>query len=144
MPTLIWSVLCRSSSVDRDTNNISLFEVIEEMRIVTQSDEGTEGIAPLQCELLTLWRRSDSSVPEVVNQKVEITAPSGERIAGAETPIDLSTHVRSRIRIKIEALAIRGAGTYWFAILTTDGPSGSAVERHRVPLEIGFVADRKG
>jgi hypothetical protein len=61
----VWTILCSRAVIDRDTNNMSLLEVIEQLTLGDASPpvEG-EGLAPIQLELVTLWTRR-----EMMNQR---------------------------------------------------------------------------
>ena len=66
---VIWAVLCQSAVIDKDTNNVSLLNVIEEVKVpakppaeLTATDLNL--ISPATFELVTLWTRSDPGAEE--------------------------------------------------------------------------------
>jgi hypothetical protein len=66
---VIWAVLCQNAVIDKYTNNISLFNIIEEIMVsadVPQEESGEDfGVGiPVNMELVTLWTRSNQDVRE--------------------------------------------------------------------------------
>jgi|GEM_PF-4752138 len=53
----MWTIMCSKSSIDRQTNNLSLFDIIEkiDVAVVAQVDQI---IVPIPFHLVTMWVRS--------------------------------------------------------------------------------------
>ncbi len=131
-----WSILCSSSSIDSDSNNISLFNVLERINIEGPKDD-ERGILPIEMEFISLWMQGDK--PGRGFARVLIQGPSGEIPPTNELLVDLSgdTIARFRTRHKFLGLPFVGFGTYWFhAELKLDGEEKWQTFA-RVPLEIG-------
>jgi hypothetical protein len=134
----VWSVLCTRSVLDQETNNISLIEVIEELTLTpdprAQSDQSF--VVPINCELVSLWTRSVVTEPERGTARTVLIGPRGERISEHETSVDLSVHLRSRIRARLAGLPISSAGIYGFLIQRLQGERVEDVAT--IPVRVVF------
>ena len=108
----IWSVLCSRSVIDRDSNNISLVEVIEQLQVTGSS----AGVLPISLELVTLWSRSHPERAAKGLARLAVIAPDGSKSEPAEYQVNLTSHQRLRGRARIQGLPIRGAGRYQFDV----------------------------
>src|SRR6266496_2777341 len=97
-----WSVLCSKSTIDAETNNISLIEVLEQISIATGPPAaGTEGLIPLRVELVTLWMRAQPDQPGHGRGRVSFVRPSGtmtESIQEFDIPLQTTQRMRHRQR----------------------------------------------
>jgi hypothetical protein len=111
----VWSVLCSRSLIDRETNNITLFEAIEQVKI---------GQRPP--------RRTRSA----------FVRPSGVMTeAIVEHDIDLRTNLRNRHRHKFAGIPVREGGRHIFRVDVWNDTRGTWEEVAAVPLEIIFTRD---
>lgn len=115
----IWSVLCSKGIIDKKTNNISLIEIIEEMKFVTEiqgiseeSDINLVGQMPV--DWVTLWVRSDVEKPEKAKVKDTIISPSGKTILEKEYEIDLQNHKRMRATRRVSLPPANESGVFLF------------------------------
>lgn len=144
---VIWTILCQHTSIDKDTNNISLFNVIEELNIVAQPpssrEDGQDDIRTLplgRMELVILWKRSDDDVPEQGDGQVKIITPDGQEFISSAGNIDLTRYLRLRSRIGLNSIPFRGAeiplGDYHLLVQgrTRDG---AWAEMFDLPLRVG-------
>lgn len=123
---LIWAVLCRSASVDSSTNNISLFEVLEEVEVgfmdggpppvgahLTTGVErpGQTSIAAIPFELVTLWRR-DPEGEALGKFRVRVLSTDGTSV-GQTPDIEIAwhEHLRHRSRARFAAVPLPVPGT---------------------------------
>ena len=146
---VLWAVLCQSSSVDRESNNVSLFNVLEEVRLPASVPEMTgepgltEGAlgALGQFQLVILVARSDEGVAEKIRARVRVFPPMAEDpIVTSEFDVDMSEYLRVRQRVNfpgIPASRQHGpvAGTYDFVIDSRRGDQ-QWEEMARVPLRV--------
>jgi hypothetical protein len=79
------AILCNSSIIDRDSNNVSIFNIIEEINvkpegIFKQNIKGKEEeIIPFPFEFFSVWERFDDINKDLTtNVKTSITCPNGE------------------------------------------------------------------
>jgi hypothetical protein len=137
----VWTVLCRDSVIDRDSNNLSLFNVLEQITVHSEMEGDEAAVAPIEMEAVSLWSRSDDDVPAKGVQRLTLLSPSGETLASGEQEIDLSKHRRFRNRVRFGGLPVKGAGRYIFRVEQKN--EGEAEWQHvtGVPLELTFEAE---
>ena len=137
----VWTVLCRRSVVDSDTNSISLIESVESIQfgLDKPKDAPTPAGLPLELELVTLWIRSDRRVPEHSQYRVFVQLPDeSEREAGESVIIDLREFERLRARVRFDGIPFVGPGRYRFVVQLQEGEAWTTVAR--VPLDIEETA----
>ena len=97
----IWSVLCSKSVVDKKSNNISLFDIMEEIHFSSEKPAVEGGViveaGPVPAHWVSLFGRSNIEKPEKVAIKDTIITPSGKIIGEYESEVDLSANKRRRI-----------------------------------------------
>ena len=131
-----WTVLTERTSIDADSNNISL-QGIEQMEITVENEinEQNRAMLPIQLEIAILWYREFPERGEITNGRVKIIGPNGEDLGITNFEIDLTNHQRTRSRIRLNALPVIGGGRYFFITeIETDG--GDFNEVGKVPLEL--------
>lgn len=137
----IWSILCSKSVIDRDSNNISLYDVFEQLSVEivqkSESQSSQEKVIPIDFELVTLWVREDMNSPAHGKSKLILYSPTGKENKAAEIEIDLSKHHRTRSRIHISGLPINsGSGYYWFVLFLRVEGEEEWREVSRIPLQV--------
>lgn len=137
----IWTIACRKSLLDQETNNLNLFDIMEEITLQGSSVQNINfskvekfGI-PIEFEIISLWERFDINEPILTQYKIEQLSPSGKLINehGAELRIE---GVSRRLRTigKVRGLELTGPGIYHFVTKVKDGEIWKEVGR--IPLEI--------
>ncbi len=142
----IWTVLCQKAPIDKDTNELSLHSVIEELTLRQQPPDHKESDEPIilafPMTLVSLWVRSNPEKAEKTTKcKYVLSAPDGnettiDRPDGKETVIDLTNHLRLRTRINLGGLPYRGPGMYYFKIRTQVGKSKQWRSIVAIPLRV--------
>ena len=142
---VVWAILCQSSVIDRTTNNLSIFNVIEELQVVGPVPEGEAGdptpetVTPNLYELVILFSRTDFEVPERGRGRVRAMAPDGTAAHPQEFEIDLSQFLRLRMQVKIPGIPIRGEGIYKFIVdYATEGDGWSVP--YELPLRVTLLS----
>lgn len=144
MITHIWSVLCSRSIIDRDTNNISLLDVLEQLAITPTPEEGEVARIPINCEIVTLWSRTPQDQPVRGYTRLLFLGPSGVQVGeGTELEIDLSAYPRTRMRTRMNELQFREAGTHVFRVQLRDDPTTEWRDVASIPLQIIFRSDEQ-
>jgi hypothetical protein len=109
----VWSILCAKSSIDRTTNNISLFEVIEQLQIQAPPERLREaGFAAFPLEFISLWCREVADTPARGTGRVVILDPAGNELNSTTFDLDVTTHQRRRVISKLGGMPVRGNGQY--------------------------------
>lgn len=76
----VWSVLCSKISVDRETNSISLFEILENVEFTTPTALTFPAKVPFEATLVNSWARQDPNGPVEGEMRVRLLAPSGDQL----------------------------------------------------------------
>jgi len=141
MAQLVWSVLCRKGVLDKYTNQMSLLDVIDELTIAPAGPipPGAQDVfLAVQFHVVSLWMRSDLSMPESVRFRIVISGPDG-RSFGPEGDINLQDFARARHFMRFEALPFHGAGLYRFSIERYLADTADWEKLASVPLEVKIV-----
>jgi hypothetical protein len=136
----IWTVFCTRSVIDKGSNNISLFEVLEKISVVGEVQGGKDNkeatpVIPVNAHLVTLWARENPSVPEKGRARIIFESPSQKPLFKTNYEINLTSGLRTRTRGNISALPVPESGWYRFSVELSTG-SGSWQKVASVPLEV--------
>ena len=98
----LWGLLCSGHAVDRDTNNLSVFNTIEELQAtvltpVPAAEAG--GGLPVPFELVTLWRRSNAMVGESSRCRFQVTFEEAPEIVRYTQSIEVDLMAFERARV---------------------------------------------
>lgn len=146
----VWSVVCKTSLVDPNTQVISLFEVVE--KITLQSDrgeidaqielareKGNKGVRfPLQMQVVSWWVRSDYDQPELAEGRVSLLNPASERLLEQLLPIDLLEETARRLTVSLDRFPLTALGLHWFVVEQKRSKSKKSLWKNvtRIPLEV--------
>ena len=128
----IWTVICEKSITDSRSNNISLINIMEQIRVAPKED--IRGIL-LELEVVSLWCRSDADQPETGHTRTILCSPIGDELAQSELiTIDLTKYQRIRASWKFIGLPYSDDGRYHFVVQRQIDDQWQTVAT--VPLEI--------
>jgi hypothetical protein len=133
----VWTVLCMRSVIDSDSNNISLFDVVEELQLLQK--KGTARATsplPVDLELVSLWAREPKEQPANGRAKDVIMSPSGKPLGEREYDLDLTEFERTRSRRNVRGVPIGESGQYWFRTQLWDEKRSKWQEVSNVPIKI--------
>jgi hypothetical protein len=137
VPRIEWAMLVQAYSIDRESNSLSLFNVIEEITLPHDVPVPPEGqtipIGP-QMALIGLWSRSDASVGEKAEARIEISFPDGRSAGNAIFDVDLTGEARTRGILKLPFLPFSGEGFYTFSTALKTGDDWNKV--HSIQLRV--------
>lgn len=133
----IWTVLCTKSSIDRETNNISLFEVIEELQVEGLGRE--PGAVPCSFELVSLWSRSEPDTPSQGEARITFQSPGGRTSISQMQAVDLQHYRRLRSKVKILGIPVEEPGRYTFVVECRQQDQEQWIQVARMPLEVQAV-----
>ena len=140
---VIWAVLCESSSIDQETNNVSLFNILEEMHFLEpphqDMTQGNVTVAPFRFILIALFSRSDVNRGERSVARLVIASPGGlDSDTLPEFEVDLESAHRNRTRLNFGGFPLKGEGEYSFQIQTPD-QGGDWQVLFELPLQVGYL-----
>lgn len=141
----IWTVITASSAIDRDTNSLSFFNVIEEITIDKRraevadafSAETSEMVIPMQFELLTLWKKVADSEHIIADVEVDIRDPNGTSLQKMVYKLEIAPpHRRLRFRMKMSGFKVTTAGDYLFVLRVREPNTTTFREVTTIPVEV--------
>ena len=142
----IWSILCSSSSIDSQTNNVSLYNIVEEVGFkLQQTNEQQVNFSeekkwPFNVEVVSLWKRTNQG-NLVADAKIELLDPSNKKMQEVLYKLEFKPqHQRMRSIIKMNGITITGQGEYNFSILLKEDGSDKFKEITRIPIVVKITA----
>jgi hypothetical protein len=130
----VWSILCSQAIIDRETNNVSIWNAIEQITIAAEPKP--RGVVPIRFDIATLCVRSDMDVPAKGNLRIILSTPSGEDVQLNEAPIDLINYERARNITQIQGLPANESGIYIIKIELKQDDEWEQVAK--IPVSIVF------
>jgi len=131
----VFSLLCRKSIIDQDTNNLSISEVLERLTIQTEGPKSNDHIrVPVEFEIVSLWRKivKDSFKGEIV---ITLLDPDKKVLHTQTVPLTIKpTFDRYRTRVRAKGIPVSKEGTYRFKISVEENGKESVVAN--IPLEV--------
>lgn len=151
----IWSVLCQSSSIDRDSNRLSILNTLEEIKIkqIDDTGDGDKRVGPQQTskepvgvpiefEIVSMLERLDDKEKGDLTKEaeVELIDPQGGSLLkkGFEMTFRKGSK-RLRYRIRMDGLKVTTSGTYNFYLRIKDAKNSPFTEVAELPLDIKFL-----
>jgi len=106
----VFSVVCNNLSIDKDTNTVSIFNVMESVIAFTETIDPI--ILPLSFEILSYWVSRDENTPCKGKMQAHYCDPDNVCIKLAELDINISEGLFHRTIIKSSGLQVKGPGRY--------------------------------
>lgn len=142
----VWSVICSKSSIDKTTNNVSLFEVLEQIQFKVQGPNVMEAkkkaaeshiVAPFSFEIVSLWYRESVTDGKDVDVKLIVSDPKG-------TPLQEHSHrfsfgedkKRVRVDLKINGFPVTRSGIYHMMMFRRVAGEAEFDEPIEIPLQV--------
>jgi hypothetical protein len=137
-----FSFLCASSSVDRDSNNLSIFNIIEEISVGRENivqvkvGETFEDAIDIPLELVMTWEQvSNIDVPLSSEVKTKILCPNGDEKDYISFPFSFERGKKKlRLRLQTRGLPFAGYGAYIFKIYLNDDKK--YILASEIPLDV--------
>jgi len=139
----IWSILCRKSIVDNETNNISINDVFEQLSVDLKikkddADKLKQINIPIGFEVISMWVKNDKTNFKG-NLNVEIFNPKGIVVRNFEQPLEMpETMKRLRSRLRIMGLVVEEPGDYIFKVNVKELGQKHYKLVSELPLEINL------
>lgn len=111
----VWTVLCHRSLIDKNSNNVTIVEAIEQINVVGRE---TPTVAQISMELVSLWVRRDPDTGARGQYRISFVEPgnAARPLEPYVADIDLTAHERYRTRARMGGVPIQRAGRYKFRI----------------------------
>ena len=134
----VWTVVCSKSVVDKETNNVSLLEVIEQLTFEGPEEPKQVTNLPFLGEIVSLWSRAQKDENPLGTGKIVIEDNAGAGIGEVEFQIDLREFQRARTILKFNAMPFKASGTQVFHIQYKFGGADEWKTAAKVPVEMTF------
>ena len=133
----VWSILCQQSSIDQETNLISLFNAIEELNINLDKANALENnlLISVQLQLVSYWVREEALAEETLTVRTELVNPEGKVLNSFDNKLTIKAGVlRFRHRNNIQGLTISGPGRYYLRLVEIK--DGKEILLAELPLDV--------
>jgi hypothetical protein len=139
----IWTILCSKSSVDAETNSLSLFDCIDQITInfIDKKIDNEKKKIPIYVELVGLWLDDDeSSNGKNYDLLIEFIGPNDKTVNKFVQEFNFEPHKRRmRTIIKIQGMEITSEGTYKFLVKHKEKNKNVYTQDNEIPLDVKFV-----
>ena len=138
----VWSVVCGRSSTDRETNNISLFDVIEQLNVLgplPPPQPGATAAIPIAFELVSVWSRANPEEGEDSTGRVRLLGPNGNQLFENTFPVSLIDYPRMRTQLRTMGFPLVGTGRYTF-VVEIQRANSQWESVARIPVQLESVA----
>lgn len=132
----VWTVVCSRVVVDKESNNLSIQNVLE--RVTIQGEPMPETLLPMPFEVVTMWTRTDPDKPARGSMRMQMLFPSGEVFETREADITMLKHLTYRIKNLFSGLPIAEAGRHLFTVELRNEGEEKWRQVAVVPLMITF------
>ncbi|MFH1315640.1 MAG: hypothetical protein ABIH67_04570 [Candidatus Uhrbacteria bacterium] len=116
----IWSIICQRSSIDFETNSLSLFDCVEEVSAVvdkTKLAQNDKIIIPVEFQLVSFWAVKDSEKDNDLKIKGEFVDSKNKILNSFENSFNIKKGIkRFRNRTNIKGLPITEDGRYYLKV----------------------------
>jgi hypothetical protein len=138
---LTWSILCSSSSVDIDTNNLTLSNIIDEITIpdvlFSERPANTDRVEiNFNLQLVSLWSRFEQNSTDTdITAKIELIDPENKSLNTTEFNFKFPANkTRMRQRTNIPIIVITKPGIYNFRVSTKSEKGSDFKKNYDTPL----------
>ncbi len=139
----VWSVLCQSASVDKESRSLSLFNVIESITIFAEISSQPIRL-PIHFAIVSLWRKSmDNDAVDKGKTQISFCAPDGTRVKKLELELDLSDSLFHRQIINSGGIVLSGPGLYKFLVEKFEEADGWKLAAE-LPFEVVYETALQG
>jgi len=133
----IWTIACRLSITDAQSNGITLVDVVEEIGMPRPPAPGALIPVPsLSMDVVSLWGRESVDIPEAGHGKISFLSPEGDVLFFQEVAVDLQNMPRTRSILRLLGLPPLRQGRHYFRIELRVNPEDPWVEVARVPVMV--------
>jgi len=145
----IWSLMCKESKIDANTNNISIIDAFESLQFDVNADdpkyvEGSPIGLQFNFEFVSVYFRDKSGDEETHEQTLIVLDPKGNKLGEFNSQIIFqSEHNRTRNILRFNTIALSTSGTYLFQINTNNKGSEKRRLESAIPISIKVKVNGK-
>lgn len=145
----VWSVICGKSSIDKETNNVSLFDVLEQLSFaasgqdieqVKETARKDHVVVPFNFEVTSLWERSDVGVDLTVETEITVVDPNNKRLQSFSNTLTFPVGKRRmRVANRISGMPVTESGIYHVVVALKEKEGENYKPYAEIPLEIAVT-----
>lgn len=137
-----WAIICEGTSTDVENNNVSLFNIYEELHFpeppMQEGEPDQVQVVPVRFVYVATFARSDIDHGETHEARLAIVLPNGhEAAADPHFTVDLESAPRSRVKIEVAMMPLSGEGEYRFQMQSLDD-QGNWLHLFETPLQVSY------
>lgn len=138
-----WTLLCGGSSIDRKNNNLTLFNIIEQLNIhIKRKIHGEEISVPVNMELVTLWGVYNVEKSSNADVEIDLLDPKKRILNTIKYKLEIPEKIRRGRSIgSISGLKVTGSGDYTFRIKIKPVEQTNFIEVGEISLEVQLIED---
>lgn len=144
--THIWSVICTGNSVDQATNNISLYNILEQLNIpkealkIHKEESNKEKMININFEIVSFWKKKTKDENILAEEQIEIIDPQGKILGIQKFPFKIpANNQRMRFILSMNGFKMTIPGDYIFQISARDSEKNDFVAVASLPLQIAIA-----
>ncbi len=130
-------IICGSSAVDQTTQNLSAFNIIDQINVNAKSTDPLKSldaqeklVIPITLQVITLWKRAnvkDLGKEIIASVEVEIKDVDGKSLQTIPVNFPIpQTVIRSRYILNIQGMPVTKTGEYSFEFREVQGNGGKS------------------
>lgn len=136
----VWAIICEKSSIDSQSNLLSLFNCIEEIKIEIDKEKMPQNdkiIIPINLQIISLWLVKDFTKDNSCEIKLELIDPAGKALNEFINVLQVAKgEKRMRNITNVQGLQITEEGRYYYKI--SQKKSDKFVEVAKLPLDVNL------
>ena len=150
-----WSVLCKKSTLDSETNDLSIISVVDRLQfkvspetIQKSTKENSRGfMLPVELEIVSKFKKIDKKKPVAFDYRFRFLNPKAEQLGifeGGRLAMDEKIQ-NMRVRARIGSFLVEkenGRGDYAIAVDIKSVTEGEYTEVDRIPVEIEWSENK--
>ena len=148
----LWSIVCSSTIVDKDTNGISLINIIERLKITIKASVDIEKkkeklgwyTTPINLRVASHFYRKEQETDLSFNFQLLVVDPDN-KVLGSKAEGSLAFPkklINLRMIAALNGLPVTKSGTYYIVVRMKDVGETDYIEIRRIPIEIDITIKR--
>jgi hypothetical protein len=141
----VWSVICAKSSIDNETNLISISEVLENLDLRDKVlGEDLKGVLEIKNEVVSCYfRDGEAKTAESVTQQIVVISPDGREIANNTTRVEFPIGIiRMRNRVKSDGMPVAGFGIHIYEVRLKNEVDEDFQTVARIPISVNELVEK--
>ncbi len=138
---ILWALLCSSSSIDSESNNLSVANIIEEITVGKEAfvNDATRIELGVNLQILSLIKKIKNIAVVKVDMRIKFIDPNNTELNSFDYSLEIpSDKLRMRQRINVPTLPITTAGEYRFEFHVKEEGGSKFENSAEIPLIINI------